>query len=117
MPQFAHHRLDAYHAALDLAVRADRLTRRIPRGHRALAARLCRAATAVPLLIAEGANRFSAPQKKQRFAEARGECGEVAAVAELVGRLAWAGAEEITPVLETAHRVAALLTGLVRRCG
>ncbi|MBN2489234.1 MAG: four helix bundle protein [Planctomycetes bacterium] len=71
----------------------------------------------MPLLIAEGANRFSAPQKKQRFAEARGECGEVAAVADLLGRFGWAGPEDARSVIETADRVAALLTGLVRRCG
>ena len=33
MPRFAHHRLEAYHAALDLATAGHRLARRMPRGH------------------------------------------------------------------------------------
>ncbi len=63
MYNFPHHRLDVYHASLDLAKAADRLARRIPRGYRGLADHLLRAATAIPVLIGEGANRVSAGPK------------------------------------------------------
>ena len=115
MPIFAHHRLEAYHAALDLARLAHRLALRIPRGHRTLADHLSRAATAVPLLVAEGAHRVSAGQKRQRFAEARGECGEVAAAAEVLEALTVVPVEDTRPVVDSARRVTALLTGLIRK--
>jgi hypothetical protein len=53
--------------------------------------------------------------KRQRFSEALGECGEAAAVAELVERLALVRGEEPATVLAHADRAAALLTGLVRK--
>ena len=112
---FPHHRLDVYHASLDLAKAADRLARRIPRGYRGLADHLLRAAAAIPVLIGEGANRVSAGHKRQRFAEAGGECGEVAAVIELVDRLALIPGDDHTAELKLAGRVAAMLAGLVRK--
>jgi hypothetical protein len=72
-PTFAHHRLEAYRAALDLAEAGHRLAGRIPRGYRWLADHLARAACAAPVLTAEGANRVSPGTKHQRFSEALGE--------------------------------------------
>jgi four helix bundle protein len=100
MPIVAQHRLDAFHAALDLA-------RRIPRGHRPLADQLSRADNAVPLLVAEGAHRAFAGHK--RFAEARGECGEVAAVAEVLEVLALVRIEDTLSVLDSARRLTSML--------
>ena len=115
MPIFAHHRLDAFHAALDLARDVNRLTPRIPRGHRTLADQLYRAATSVPLLVAEGAHRSSPGSKRQRFAEARGECGEVAAATEVLEALALVPVDDTRPVLDSARRLTAMLTGLIRK--
>jgi four helix bundle protein len=115
MPNFAHHRLEAYHAALDLAAAGHRLAGRMPRGHGWLADHLIRAACAVPVLTAEGAPRTSPGSKRQRFSEALGECGEAAAVAELVERLALVRGDEPAAVLKQAGRTVALLTGLVRK--
>ena len=80
---FAHDRLDVYELALDLAVLAKEISEQIPRGYRSLSDQLIRSGSGVVLLIAEGANRSSAAQKRQRFIEARGECGEAAATVEL----------------------------------
>ena len=115
MPTFAHHRLHAYHASLDLARAAHDVATRIPRGHRSVADQLFRAGTAVPLLIAEGAHRVFARQKRQRFIEARGECGEVVAITELLERLDMVQAEDVRSVVEAADRVVGLLTGLIRK--
>ena len=76
MPRFAHHRLDAYHAALDLADAGHRLARQIPHGYRWLGDHLIRAVCATPVLTAEGANRTSPGTKRQRFAEALGYVGD-----------------------------------------
>ena len=101
--------------ALDLAEAGHRLARGIPRGYRWLADHLVRAACAVPVLTAEGANRVSPGTKRQRFSEALGECGEAAAVAEVVERLALVRGDETATVLAHADRAAALLHGLVRK--
>jgi len=79
---FAHHRLDVYRVALLLAAQSKGLADRIPRGYRSFADQLIRAAVSTVLLIGEGANRYSKGQKRQRYAEARGECGEVAPALE-----------------------------------
>ncbi len=112
---FPHDRLDAYVVSLELAQQAKALADRVPRGHRTLADQLMRAAGSVVLLIAEGANRYSAGQKRQRFSEARGECGEMAAAAELLATLGLVPAVEAGELRVTAGRVAAMLTGLLRR--
>lgn len=75
MPEqrFAHHRLEAYRTALDLAEAGHRLpraksrglARRLPRGYGWLADHLVRAACAAPVLTAEGANRVSPGTKRQ----------------------------------------------------
>ena len=67
------------------------------------------------LLIAEGANRYGAGQKRQRFSEARGECGECAAGLEQAMALKLVPAADAEQATELAARVAAMLTGLLRR--
>jgi len=138
-PTFAHHRLEAYRAALDWAraralalaeagnrlprAKSRGLARRIPRGYGWLADHLVRAACAAPVLTAEGANRVSPGAKRMRFSEALGECGEAAAprlrsgqaVAEVVERLALVKGDAPAAVLVHADRAAALLTGLVKK--
>jgi four helix bundle protein len=85
--QFPHTKLQVFHVAIELAVVTKRLADQIPRGHRSLADQILRASSSVVLNIGEGANRITSGTKRQRYAEARGECGEVAAtVTRLVQR-------------------------------
>ena len=112
---FPHQRLDAYRVALELAVATKGLSDRIPRGYRDLADQLLRCGTAPVLLVAEGANRTSAAMKRQRFGEARGECGEAAAAIELGLRLGFFPAAEVGEALSLASRLAAMLTRLIMR--
>lgn len=74
-----------------------------------------RAAGSTVLLIGEGANRFSQGQKRQRYAEARGECGEVAAALELLVVLELVPAADAQQALTLAGRVGAMLTRLLQR--
>ena len=115
--RFAHHRLDVYELALELAVSAKGISAGIPRGYRGLSDQLLRSATGVVLLIAEGANRFTPGQKRQRFVEARGECGEAAATVELCARLELVSQEESLSFQRMADQVCAMLTGLIHRHG
>ena len=113
--RFAHHRLDVYELALDLAVSAKGISEQIPRGYRSLSDQLIRSGSGVVLLIAEGANRFSSAQKRQRFVEARGECGEAAATVELSERMGLISPEECRSFQSSASKIGAMLTGLIQR--
>ena len=112
---FPHHRLQAYAVALEMATRAKAVSDRVPRGYRSFADQLLRAAGSTVLLIGEGANRYSAGQKRQRYSEARGECGEVAAALELLMALDLVPRTEAEATLALAARVGAMLTRLVAR--
>jgi four helix bundle protein len=92
------------------------LSRAIPRGHRAIADQMKRSSTAVVALIAEGANRRGAGEKRQRFTEARGEAGETAAWLEILVVLQLADEAEVAPTAHLLSRVVAMLTRLIQRC-
>ena len=113
--QFTHHKLDAYRVAREMALRVKPVAARVPRGHRSWADQLLRAAGNTVGLIGEGANRFSAGQKRQRFTEARGEAGEVASWVELLCSYGMVPEAEAEVVLGLANRVCAMLTGLIKR--
>ena len=104
---FPHKQLDVYNVALHMAIKTKRLAAHVPRGYRSFADQLLRAAGATVLLIAEGANRFSAGSKRRRYSEARGECGEVAAAVELLAAMQLVPSSGAQEVLELAGRVAA----------
>jgi four helix bundle protein len=112
---FSHQRLDVYRVALEMARRSRELADRVPRGYRTFADQLLRSAGQTVLLVGEGANRYSAGQKRQRYTEARGECGEVASCVELLATLRLAPQTEVDEIMHLAGRVAAMLTRLIQR--
>lgn len=112
---FPHEKLDAYHVAVKMAALARQIAERIPRGHRNVADHMQRAASNAVLLLAEGANRRGAALKRQRFGESRGECGEVAAAADLVRDLGIGVETEAEELKLLASRVSAMLTRLMAR--
>ena len=110
-----HSRFMVCQISLEMASQAKRVADRVPRGHRSLADQLLRSSGSTVLLIGEGANRYTAGAKRQRYSEARGECGEVAAAAKLLSVLELVPQEECEALLGLAGRVAAMLTRLIRR--
>ena len=110
---FPHHNLRVYPLAVDLAVDCLLVARSLPRGNGSLADQLRRASQAIPLLIAEGANRRTGKQERQRYVEARGEAGEVAAALELVSRLQLASPDDISRCWDGVTSVHAMLSKLV----
>ena len=112
---FPQHRLEVYNVAVEMAVHAKRMADAVPRGHKNLADQLLRAATSVVLNIGEGANRMSPGMKRQRYTEARGECGEVATAVELLVAFELIRPEAVEQLLHLADRVGRMLTRLVRR--
>ncbi len=113
--RFPHQKLRVYRLAVELAVLGHELAGRLPRGARGLADQLTRSGPAVALLIAEGANRASSAQKRQRFVEARGECGEAVATVEVLARMGLLPVEDASHFEQQADAIAAMLTGLIRR--
>ena len=112
---FTHYKLDAYLVARELADLVMHLTATVPKGHHKMVDQIVRAATGAEALIAEGANRYSAKQKRQRFVEARGEAGEVAAHLERLGRYRFITSARLMQRLGLADRLCAMLTGLIKR--
>ncbi len=76
---------------------------------------LLRAAKSVCLNIAEGAGRFSVADKRRVYAIARGECCETAAAIDVVRQARECDPDNGRIARDTAGRVYALLTGLIRR--
>jgi four helix bundle protein len=101
--------------ARELADLVGELTKQVPRGHHNLVDQIVRAANGTEALIAEGANRYSSRQKRQRFIEARGEAGEVAAHLERLARCRFISQQQLMTGLRLADRVCAMLTGLIKR--
>ncbi len=84
---FDHERLDVYQAALDFVVLADAVIEGLPRGRSHLADQLHRASTSVVLNVAEGAGKFSKPDKRRFYVTARGSATECAAILDVLAKL------------------------------
>ena len=113
---FTHYKLDAYRVARQLAdLVTEQLAPQVPSGHHKLVDQIVRSATGAEALVAEGANRFTAKQKRQRFVEARGEAGETAAHLERLRRYRFISEEQLIAGLSLADRLCAMLTGLIKR--
>jgi len=82
---------------------------------RDLADQLRRSATAPALPIGEGANRLNSGEKRQRFNEARAEACDAAVAVELAAAPGLVPPAEAEPLLAAADKVAAMLTGLIRK--
>jgi len=111
--RFAHQRLDAYRVALELFKGVEETP--LPRGFTGLKDQMRRAAAAVVLGVAEGANRSHPRDKAARFIVARGECGECDAALEMAEVLRLATPSRLAALRRLCDRVAAMLTGLMRR--
>ena len=115
--QLAHHRLDVHDAAQELAVACVQVTADLPRGFADLRDQARRAALATVRHIAEGASGVSPADKRARFSIARGEVAEVQATHETAALLKIVRSGATEDVDRLCARVAAMLMGLIRRCG
>ena len=115
MAAFPHEKLQAYQVALEMATLVKKVAEQIPRGHRNVADHMLRAASNTVLLLAEGANRRGVGEKRQRFAESRGECGEVGAAGDLLLAYDIGARPDAETLKRLASRVSAMLTRLIAR--
>jgi len=105
-----HHRLHAYHVALELlcAVKAAEIR------DAKLRDQAMRAAKSAALNIAEAAGRASPADRARVFAIARGEAMEAVAAVEIAAVAGDTAPSSLDACLPLADRLVALLTGLCR---
>jgi four helix bundle protein len=113
-PQMDHERLDVYTAALDFVEFAHGLLKRMPGGRVGLDSQLLRAATSIPLNIAEGAGEFSAKDKARFYRMARRSATECAAALDVSQRLGLTRGVDVGPGRFLLRRIVAMLTQMVR---
>lgn len=112
---FDHEKLDVYKVALDFLIEADGLIERLPRGRGHLADQLTRAATSIVLNIAEGAGKYSGPDKRRYFLSALGSTTESAAIFDICWRLKLVDADVHRAAKEILDRIASMLVKLAKR--
>jgi four helix bundle protein len=100
-----YEKLDVYRCSIEHLALVFKWLVLLPRGHAALADQWRRAATSVPLNIAEASGKPSAADRANKFAIARGEAMECGAILDVVGLL------QIVPLEDLAAA-----KGLVERC-
>jgi len=111
--QFDHHRLDAFHVALEALVQGEALARALPRGYGELGDQLRRALSGAYLQTTEAAARSGA-DRLSRFRCARAEACEAAAALEALARLKLVDEAAADAVLGLLWRLCAMLTRLAK---
>lgn len=113
---FDHEKLDAYHVAIDLVALASDIVNLMPRGNGHLADQFRRAATSVPLNIAEGSGEYAASDKARFYRIARRSATECAALLDVCRKLDLVPADKLDIGREMLLRLVAMLVKLAKRC-
>jgi four helix bundle protein len=84
---FDHERLDVYQLSLDFLAIADEIIEQLPKGRSYLKNQLCSAALSIVNNVAEGAGKYSKPDKCRFYEIAAGSTTECAALLDVCLRL------------------------------
>ncbi len=107
-------KLDVYRRAVEFLALTAELSADVPRGNAALLDQLRRAASSIPLNIAEAAGRTGRADAARTYAIARGSAMECAAVLDALAVLKVVDGEVHHRGVELLERVVAMLTKLCR---
>ena len=107
-------KLDVYRCAIEFLALTSALSAEVPRGNAALLDQLRRAATSIPLNIAEAAGRTGIADAARTYAIARGSAMECAAALDALLVLKSIDARTHQPGCELLERIVAMLTKLCR---
>jgi four helix bundle protein len=113
--QFDHERLDVYKIAIDLVALVDEVVSALPRGRGYIADQLQRAATSVPLNIADGAGEFTPADKARFYRMAKRSATECAAIFDVCRRLQLVDTQRIDAARDLLLRVVSMLIQMARR--
>jgi four helix bundle protein len=112
-PQFDHEKLNVYHAALGFVGLATDLLERVPK-NAAVHNQLDRASTAIPLNIAEGSGKWTAPNRCRFFDTARGSALECAACLDMAVVKKILQPADIVEAKRMLLSVVSMLVGLIK---
>jgi four helix bundle protein len=112
-PLFDHEKLIAYQRGIQFVAWSSPLLEKLPT-KLAVSDQLDRASTSVPLNIAEGNAKYTAPDRCRYFDTARGSALECAACLDVLVAKGKCTVEEIQSGKELLHETVSLLVGLVR---
>lgn len=109
-----HERLDVYRLAMEFCALALGIAGRLPRGHAQLADQLRRAATSIPLNIAEGAGKTSGQDRVHCHRIARGEAMEAGAGLDIIRLLRVVPPGDLDRGKDLLVRIVSMLTRMTR---
>jgi four helix bundle protein len=112
-PRFDHEKLNVYHAALAFVGVATDLLERVPKAT-AVHNQLDRASTAIPLNIAEGSGKWTAPDRCRFFDTARGSALECAACLDVLVVKKVLRPDDIGEAKQMLVSVVSMLVGLIK---
>src|SRR5438094_234327 len=112
-PYFDHEKLSVYQAAIRFISWVDPVAQALP-SKLSVRDQLDRAATSIPLNIAEGNGKFTGPDRCRFFDNARGSALECAACLDVLVAKNLALVEAVTPGKEVLRDIVCMLVGLVR---
>ena len=112
-PAFDHEKLEAYQQSIAFIRWSAALLDKLP-AKLSVCDQLDRASTSVPLNIAEGNGKFTAPDRCRYLDSARGSVLECAACLDVLVAKGRAAEAEIDPGKQLLRRVVSLLVGLIR---
>jgi four helix bundle protein len=107
-------RLDVYRCAIEFLTQCVRVAARMPRGHADLRDQLRRAATSIPLNIAEASGKTSVADRARFHAIARGSALECAAIIDVLVLLGAMPASDAEQGKLLVSRIVAMLSKLCR---
>jgi four helix bundle protein len=107
-------KLDVYRRAVEFLALTAEVSAEVPRGNAALLDQLRRAASSIPLNIAEAAGRTGQADAARTYAIARGSAMECAAALDALLVLKVVGPEAHQRSIELLERIVAMLTKLCR---
>ncbi|MCR5888905.1 four helix bundle protein [Hymenobacter sp. J193] len=110
-----HYRLECWRLAFDFVPIAYQIAHSFPATERyELASQLRRAATSVPLNIAEGAGRYSSAEFSRFLLIARGSVTELDTILLLAERLGYMTSTQTDEAIAALDRITGLINGLLK---
>ena len=107
-------KLDVYRCSVEFFAFAFELASGVARGNAAIVDQLKRAATSIPLNIAEAAGRTGSADAARTYAIARGSAMECAAVLDALNTVKLVDSARHRRGIELLERIVAMLTKLCR---
>ena len=115
MEYLDYEKLDVYRASINFITVTSEIVENLPTGKSFIANQLQRAATSIPLNVAEGAGEFSASEKARFYRIARRSATECAAILEVCRRFGVVEELCFEKGRELLVRIVSMLVKMARR--